>query len=316
MIATSAPPQTSSAVAEQFERRCIELARRLTTLADKPEETARATLAALWHLACGDALSADAALAEELPVLDANREARLQELLDRRLSGEPLPHITGRQRFCDLEMLAGPSALIPRRETELLARAAIAQLATRSAAPRNTDGAATLVVLDACTGSGNVAAAIAYHEPRATVWAADLSAEAVELALLNVNHLKLQQRVQLRVGDLLSPFDEPGFHGRVDLITCNPPYISTQKLQTMPAEIVSFEPALAFDGGPLGVRILQRLMREAPQYLQRGGRLMFEVGLGQGKAVIKRLAGMREYESATPLQDAAGEIRVIAARRR
>ena len=299
-----------------FEQRCIDVSQQLHTLPDKPEETPRATLAALWHLACGEALSAEASLAKPLPPLDHGAESRLARLLERRIAGEPLPYITGRQRFCELEMLAGPGALIPRRETELLARAAIARLREMSVVRSDNGSGAPLIVLDLCTGSGNVAAAIANAESRATVWGADLSSEAVELALLNVTQLKLQGRVRLRVGDLLAPFDEPDFHGQVDLISCNPPYISTQKLQSMPAEIVSFEPALAFDGGPLGVRILQRLIREAPQYLRSGGVLVFEVGLGQGTAVIKRLASMNEYEPAVPLHDAAGDIRAVAVTRR
>ena len=322
----------NSTVTQNFEHRCTHLTQRLATLPDKPEETARATLAALWHMAGGDALSAEAALLTPLPALDAPGELRLDQLLTRRLAGEPLAHITGRQRFCELEMLAGPDALIPRRETELLARAAIVRLREMASALRD-DGPgdrrydrhsdhrddrprAPLTVLDICTGSANIAAAMAHGEPRAAVWAADLSAQAIDLARLNVTQLKLTARVQLRVGDLLAPFDEPAFHGRVDLISCNPPYISTQKLQTMPAEIVAHEPALAFDGGPLGVRILQRLMREAPLYLRSGGMLLVEIGQGQGKAVIKRLATMSEYEPAQSLCDAAGEIRAIAVQRR
>ena len=145
----------------------------------------------------------------------------------------------------------------------------------------------------------------------ALVFAADLSGEAVELARRNCALLHLQNRVQVRVGDLMAPFDDARFHKQVDLLVCNPPYISTQKMQSMPREIVGFEPALAFDGGPLGIRILQRLIREAPKYLREGGRLAFEVGAGQGPAVKKRLEGSARFTDINTVLDAAGEIRVI-----
>ncbi|HEX6640638.1 MAG TPA: HemK family protein methyltransferase, partial [Thermoanaerobaculia bacterium] len=195
-----------------------------------------------------------------------------------------------------------------RRETELVARAA-AQLAQRIAAQKGA-----VRVMDVCTGSANVALAIAIAEPRATVFASDLSEEAVELARLNVAHAGLENRVTLRSGDLLAPFDEPEFVGTIDLLTCNPPYISSGRVDQLPAEIGGHEPRLAFDGGPLGVRILQRLIREAPRMLVPGGWLAFEVGLGQGKSVAQRMRSSGAYASVEPVEDERGETRVLIAR--
>src|SRR5688572_30469570 len=171
------------------------LARELETLPDKPEETVEATLAALWLAAAGQSRSAASATGDPLPPLDADALARLEALVARRLAGIPLAHLTGRQRFMGLDLLAGPGALIPRAETELLARTALAQLAHAGAAP---------LVVDACTGSGNVALAIASHAPHARVAAADISGEAVELARRNSAALGLAERVDFRVGDLLA----------------------------------------------------------------------------------------------------------------
>jgi len=142
------------------------------------------------------------------------------------------------------------------------------------------DEHADVAAIDVCTGCGNLALAMAHYEPRAMVYGADLSEDAIGLAQRNVHFLGLQDRVQVRCGDLLGPFNEQAFYGRVDLLVCNPPYISSGKLETLPSEIIAYEPRLAFDGGPFGVRILQRLMREAPRYLRFGGWLAFEVGLG------------------------------------
>ncbi|HEX3140340.1 MAG TPA: peptide chain release factor N(5)-glutamine methyltransferase [Rhizobacter sp.] len=287
-----------------FQALCDALGASLHTLPDKPQETPAATLKVLWHLAAGQALSIEAAEEMPLPELDDAAQARLAELTAQRLSGTPLAHLSGRQRFMRLEMLAGKDALIPRRETELLGQAALDLLQGMAGSP---------CVLDVCTGSGNLALAIAHHAPQARVLAADLSAEAVALAARNAAHLGLGQRVEWRCGDLLEPFNEAPFHGAVDLLVCNPPYISSQKVDTMAGEISGYEPRLAFDGGPLGIRILQRLIREAPRYLKPGGWLAFEVGLGQGPAVLKRLQASGAFRQTRRVADDHGEARVLLA---
>jgi release factor glutamine methyltransferase len=281
----------------------------LDTLPDKPEETADSALRCLWHLASGTALSPRAAVERPLPELNAQMQQSLADFVAQRLSGVPLAHLSGRQRFMGLEMLAGPQALIPRHETELLARTAIDTVRNHVLAE-----AEHATVLDICTGCGNLAAAIAHAEPRAEVLAADLSAEAVELARRNAEHLGLSDRIEFRVGDLLEPFGEERFRRMVDVIVCNPPYISSKKLETMPGEIIGFEPSLAFDGGPLGVRILQRLIREAPSLLRPGGWLMFEVGLGQAPAVMHRMSSSGHYSAISGVEDSAGQVRTIVAR--
>jgi release factor glutamine methyltransferase len=228
--------------------------------------------------------------------------------MQRRLAGVPLAHLTHRQRFVDMEMLAGSEALVPRRETELLARAGIdlaRQIATRQASVR---------VVDVCTGSGNVALAIACHVSVAKVFAADLSEEAVTLARRNAEHLKLQARTEFRAGDLLAPFDTSDFHGTVDVLTCNPPYISSAKVEQMHGEISQHEPHLAFDGGPFGVAILMRLLQDAPRFIRPGGWLAFEVGLGQGPAMAKRLEKLARVTEVRPLSDEHGAIRALVAR--
>jgi release factor glutamine methyltransferase len=276
-------------------------------LPDKPEETAESTLRALWFFVAGMAKSAELATSGDLPALTAQQLSSLEALILRRMEGVPLPHITGRQRFMNMEMLTGPGALVPRKETEILGRVAVEQ--ARLLAKHN----ATPLVVDVCTGSGNIALAVAQYVSAARVFAADLSKEAVELARRNADHLRLTDRVEFRDGDLLAPFDSDDFVGKVDLLTCNPPYINSAKVQTIPKEILEHEPRLAFDGGSLGIGILMRLTQQAPRYLRSGGVLAFEVGLGQGAALVKRLTGSGAFKDVQTAVDEAEAIRVVYA---
>ncbi len=289
---------------------CAErLASGLHVLPDKPEETPETTLCALAYLASGKPVSAAAASGLPLPPLGPDAIDRLEQLVTQRLAGVPLAHLTGRQRFMGLELLSGRGALIPRKETELLGRAALEalrEIARQGVAP---------VVIDVCTGSGNLALAVAHHAHKARVLASDLSADAVALARRNAAILQLEDRVEFRQGDLLAPFDTPEFHARVDLLLCNPPYISSKKVDVMPQEIAQYEPRIAFDGGPLGIRILQRLIDEAPRFLRPGGWLAFEVGLGQGPAIVRRLQRTGPFTDTRSTPDDQGQIRAVLARR-
>lgn len=278
---------------------------RLPAQADLPEETADATLRALWNTAAGRPLSASAARDSALPSLDEEGLQRLRRLAERRLAGTPLAHLTGRQHFLDMEMLAAPDALVPRRETELLAREAIGIAAALAPAS---------IAIDACTGCGNVALALARHGPaHLSVFGADLSGEAVALARENARHLGLAHRVSFECGDLLAPYETDAFLGRVSLLTCNPPYISSSRVDDLGH--AGREPRLAFDGGPLGVAILLRLLQDAPRLLVGGGWLAFEIGLGQGAALARRLQSSPDWDTVRSATDARGAVRVLLARR-
>ncbi len=295
-------------MSDTFEHLCEQLAAAVTFLADKPEENPETTLRGLWHTAAGVPKSAQLAAREPLPTLDAAGHVVLKKLIEQRINGLPLAHITQRQRFMELEMLAGPEALVPRRETELLGNAAV------SAVQQVASEQPQVIVVDICTGSGNVALAIAQRVPNAQVFAADLSEEAVLLARRNAQHLGLNARAQFFAGDLLAPFETEQFLGKVDVLTCNPPYINSAKVEHMPSEIAAHEPKLAFDGGPFGIAILMRLLQEAPKFVRPGGWLVFEVGLGQGPGLVKRLEKMSPFHSVSTIVDENNAIRAISVR--
>ncbi|HET7199089.1 MAG TPA: HemK/PrmC family methyltransferase [Burkholderiales bacterium] len=296
------------AVAPTLASLLAEVERFWTPLPDKPEETPIGVLCALWRTACGEPVSVGRAQPAGLPELNPAAFERLRLLIERKRAGVPLAHLTGRQSFMGLELLAGPAALIPRRETELLGRAALAKI--RCVAERA--GAAR--VLDVCTGSGNLALAYAHYEPRAQVYASDLSAQALALAQRNAEHTGLAARVEFRAGDLLEPFATAPFLGACDFVSCNPPYVSTGKVKSLHPEISRFEPEAAFNGGVYGVSILARLVRHAPRFLRPGGWLGFEVGCGQGPVLARQLSKNPCFSTVERFADTAGEVRAILAR--
>lgn len=276
-------------------------------LPDKPEETPHTLLHALWHAAAGVPVSAERAPQKSLPPLDDAMQQRLRALLDLRKSGTPLAHLTERQHFLGLELLAGPAALIPRKETEILGYAVLVKLKAL-AAERGQ-----LRVMDLCTGSGNLALAYAHHEAAVQVHGADISDDAIALARRNAEHLGLHGRVVFSQGDMFAPFE----HGELriwDVMSCNPPYVSAAKVGKMHREISQFEPELAFNGGPFGISIVARLVCHAPRFLKPCSWLAFEVGQGQGDFLVKQLQGNPAFCAIETHADAAGNVRAILAR--
>ncbi len=286
------------------------LKNQLETLPDKPEETAESTLKALWLTAASQPVSAEKAQGLPLPELNEVQQKLLNELIEKRISGIPLAHLSGRQQFMGVELVAGPEALVPRKETELLGFAALDHLRELS-----TQLQRDLTMLDVCTGAGNLAVALAVLFPKMNVFAADLSADAVTLAQKNVRFHNLEEKVRLRTSDVLDAFNSVDFYESIDVLLCNPPYISSAKVPEMPSEISGHEPRLAFDGGAFGIKVLSKLTNDAPKYLRVGGWLGFEVGLGQGPAMQKRLIMHKQFDHIQPILDSGGQIRALFAKR-
>ena len=278
----------------------------LHLLEDKPEETIESTLKALWFAAAGYPVSAEGSLKLPIPDLTENQIEKLHQLIELRLKGVPLAHITNRQNFMGIELISDKRALIPRKETELLGKKALelSEEIVRSKGKSN--------LIDVCCGSGNLGIAIAYYNTNCVVCSTDLSEEAVQLAQDNVNLLKLNHRVQVKQSDLLSAFETNEYYEKIDLIVCNPPYISSSKVQKMDSEISSNEPVLAFDGGMLGIKIIQKLISEAPKFLTNQGWLIFEVGAGQGNFIAQICERTTLYQKINLIPDISGIIRVIS----
>ncbi|HYC48835.1 MAG TPA: HemK/PrmC family methyltransferase [Burkholderiales bacterium] len=213
----------------------------------------------------------------------------------------------GQISFCGLDLAVAAGVLVPRAETELLARTAVAILAQTSGAEAR--------VIDMCCGAGNLACAIATLCPHVRVWASDFSAASVRLTRRNVEACGLSARVWVHEGDLFGALTGLQLEDSIDVIVCNPPYISDTRLAGERADLLRHEPPEAFAAGPYGISMHQRVIRDAAAYLRPGGVLLLEIGAGQQSQVEALFARRRAYEKIQSVRDAAGEARVVYALR-
>ncbi len=206
----------------------------------------------------------------------AGPDRPLESLLERRLSGEPLQYIEGTAQFGPLEIMVDRRVLVPRPETEGLFAMAVGMVRH----PK--------VILDLCTGSGALALALKHRFPSASVFATDISDEAIDVASRNRHLLGLD--VYLAVGDLFDPLPA-ALLGEVDLIVANPPYVTEEEYHTLPADVLQ-EPKVALVAGPTGLEVIQRIGATARDWLRPGGVVVVEIGETQGAAAestFKRL---------------------------
>ena len=286
-----------------------ELRHNLSFLDDKPEENIDSTIKALWLKACGLSVSAEKANHISLPSLTEPQKTVLLQLIQKRKEGIPLAHLTGRQNFMGIELKSDARALIPRKETEILGKTAL-EICQNLAKNKQF-----INVFDVCCGVGNLGLTLASLLPNVKVYLSDLSPEAIELTNENISLLDLNHKVIAMQSDLFTSFESDKYWGQVDLIVCNPPYISTSKVSKMNSEIASYEPALAFDGGMIGIKIIQKLITESPKFLSKNGWLVFEVGLGQGPFIIQLCEKSGAWKSIMSEKDASDNIRVIACKK-
>jgi release factor glutamine methyltransferase len=197
--------------------------------------------------------------------------------------GKPLPYVLGQWEFFGLSFIVTPDVLIPRPETELLVEKAIAWLKKRI--PDTSRVIPHQLVLDAGTGSGCIAITLAKHFPDLTVHAIDISMPALRIAQKNARLHEVSDRLMLTCADLLPPV-----RAQFDLMCANLPYVSQEILPDLP--VSRYEPDQALNGGPGGLRIIQRFLETCQEFLHPGGLLLMEIEASQGSQAggLARLA--------------------------
>lgn len=240
-------------------------------------------------------------------VASAGHEDVARAMAKRRAAGAPLAYVTGHETFMGVDLVVGEGALAPREVTQMLGNTALEVI--------RSCGSTSPKVIDMCCGSGNLACAIAHHLPSVRVWASDLTDGCVEVARRNVRHVDVADRVIVAQGDLFAGLAGFALEGNVDVVVCNPPYISQSKLATDRAVLLEHEPREAFDGGPYGLTIHQRVVKEALPFLRPGGVLLLEIGLGQERQVKMLFDRVKAYDDIKSIPDLDGNVFVVSGRK-
>jgi release factor glutamine methyltransferase len=226
---------------------------------------------------------------------------RFRELVRKRSEGCPVAYLVGRKEFYSLSLEVNPSVLIPRPATETLVMECL-KLVRDTTTPR---------ILDVGTGSGNIAIAVARNKPDAQVTATDISPAAIEIARRNVTANKVADRIRFLQGDLFEPIPKGDhFH----FIVSNPPYVSDDDWKLLEVNVRDYEPCSALRAGVEGLDVIERLIRQAPPFLEPGGHLMFEIAPGQDDSVRRLLSSVQGFAPGNTFLDGDGLPRAAWAR--
>jgi release factor glutamine methyltransferase len=262
--------------------------------------------------------------------------------LNRRIKREPVQYIIGKWEFMGMPFIVNRDVLIPRPETERLVECVIEELSDKSG-----NAAKPLRILDLCTGSGCIAVSLAAYLRDSAIIATDISSDALRTAQNNALLNNVQERVLFLDGDMFYPVEmlsggqyndntelsadaaaaalsveqcESRFTSygdlcgglRFDAICANPPYIAGDELAFLPDDVRLYEPGVALDGGADGLSFYYRIAEGASRWLEPGGLLAMETGLGQARNVGSILIE-NGYANVRTIRDYAGNERVVLA---
>ena len=239
-------------------------------------------------------------------------------MLKRRAAGEPLQYVLESWSFLGHDLFVDPRVLVPRPETEVVAQVAVDEMVRLGARRGRSDVWAALVttyaVVDLGTGSGALALALASELPDAEVWATDVSDDALAVARANFAGAgSVAARLRAASGSWFDALPDQ-LKGRLRLVVSNPPYVAADEIDTMPREVVDWEPRRALVSGPTGVEAIEQIVTDAPAWLDpRGSVLVCELAPHQAEAMTAR-ASARGFVDVEVRPDLAGRDRVLVAR--
>ena len=220
-------------------------------------------------------------------------ERQVRSLVDRHLAGEPVAYLIGEWEFYGLPLDISRDVLIPRPDTEVLAEQAIGYIRTLGECR----------VLDLCAGSGCIGLAVAAQAPQARVVLGEYSDAALKVCRQNIRRNGLSGRVVPMQADAREKPERS--LGEFQCIVSNPPYIPRADIETLDASVRDYEPHLALDGGEDGLDFYQTISGKWKDALAPGGRLYFEVGIGQADSVLRimRAQGFGDIQIVKDLHD-------------
>lgn len=253
----------------------------------------------------------------ELEAATATGANRVAAMVARRLAGEPLQYVLGAWSFRGIELFVDRRVLIPRPETELTAQLAIdeaVRLGTRRGRRAPFSGTETAcVVADLGTGSGAVALALATELPDVEVWATDVSTDALAVARANFAGAgTIAARMRVGEGDWFAALPAE-LRGGLRVVVSNPPYVADSEVAALAPEVAAFEPRVALVSGSTGLESIERIVAEAPVWLEPCGALVIELDPRRADAAM-RLAREAGFADVRVERDLADRPRVLVAR--
>jgi release factor glutamine methyltransferase len=239
--------------------------------------------------------------------------AAFREMVRQRAGGMPVAYLVGYKEFYSMTFDVTSDVLIPRPETEHLVVEALDRAREILAARRSGDQSQRLDIVDVGTGSGAVAIAIAAHLPESHLNAVDLSPAALEVAKRNATRHGLDEsRIEWIEGDLLGWCQA---EKQFDMVVSNPPYVSPEEFEQLPAEVARFEPRLALLAEPDGGAVIGRLIDQSSLHLRPGGWLIFEFSPMLEKRLEQLILQPLQWSEPRVIKDNAGLARVVALQR-
>ena len=220
-------------------------------------------------------------------------ERQVRSLVDRHLAGEPVAYLIGEWEFYGLSLDISPDVLIPRPDTEVLAGQAIEYIQTLGECR----------VLDLCAGSGCIGLAVASQAPQVRVVLGEYSDAALKVCRQNIRRNGLTGRVVPMQADAREKPERS--LGEFQCIVSNPPYIPAGDIAGLDVSVKDYEPHMALDGGEDGLDFYQTISGKWKEALAPGGRLYFEVGIGQADSVLRimRAHGFGDIQIVKDLHD-------------
>lgn len=206
----------------------------------------------------------------------ADRAARVEDAIVRRLAREPVYRILGRRDFYGLDLALSEGTLEPRPDTEILVDVILPHLRTMVAAGLKPK------IVDLGTGTGAIALALLQECPEAEAMGIDISQDALKTAEANAERNGLSSRFMTRAGPWFARTSE-----RFDLIISNPPYIRSDVVVGLEPEVTNFDPMAALDGGADGLEAYRAIAAEALEHLEDHGLVGLEIGFDQRDAVTQ-----------------------------
>ena len=239
------------------------------------------------------------------PLTEKEKE-QYRGFLKRRAEHEPVAYITGEKEFHSLSFHVTPAVLIPRPDTEILVEEAIKKIREQT----RELGDKPPRVFEVGTGSGAVAISVLKQFPDLIITGSDISAPALAVANKNAERHGVSNRLSLVRGDLFA-----GEAGPFDLIVSNPPYIAETEKNSLPPDIIKYEPPSALLGGRAGLDVILRVIFEGENFLSPGGWILVEIGKGQYINLKSKIEEQMKFQSVQAVEDYTGTVRVLCVKK-